>query len=132
MKKTFLYFLLAATLVIQIPMIAFAEEAPPSINFAFDDDEDDAPPTLGEITIPEPEAPVIPAPTVVTPPVIPPTVTTPPVTPNPVNAAATLATNNSSTSISQTGPETGYLIVLSLILGYISTKRLKKPSKEEA
>ncbi|MDA1060860.1 MAG: hypothetical protein O3B47_03645 [bacterium] len=129
MKNSFLYILVAVMLIAQMPIAVFAEEAPPSINFAFDD-EGDTPPTLGEITTPEAESPTIPAPSPVTPPVIPATTTTPAATTNAAAAAATLATNNSSTSISQTGPETGYLIVLSLILGYISTKSFKKLLKE--
>lgn len=59
---------------------AFAQDAPPSINFSFGDTPTETPPSLNAI----PKTPVTPPPSIVAPPIVTPPVVTPPVVKPPV------------------------------------------------
>lgn len=130
MQKISIYIALSLIMLMMGTSSAFAfslgaaEDAPPSITYDFEDEEDNTPPSLsmpGSSGSPNGAKP--------------PTIPSINSTENPPKitysfdpaATATLVTNNASTNISKTGPETNYLIIASLILGYFISRRFKKP-----
>lgn len=128
MKKISIYITLSLLILTMGSLTALAaaaddDDAPPSLIIDFEDEEDESPPSLS-ITPPDtgstPTPPKIPSPNGSTP------------IPDPKLAAATLATNNNSIDISKTGPETGYLILASLILGYFANSYYKKVSAQKS
>lgn len=135
MKRISAYISLSLIMLMMGTFSVFAaEDAPPSITFDFEDSEDDAPPSLS--TPPSNNNTVTTTPT---PPPIPSPGSgsndTPPkitFTFDPNQAAATTTTNNNSTNISETGPETGYLIFASLILGHFANSYYKKVAAQKS
>lgn len=132
MRKIASYISLSLIMLMMGTFTVFAaSETPPSITFDFEDSSDDSPPSLStqpsnnNTTTNTATPPIIPSPgSNETPPQI-------TFTFDPNQAAATITTNNSSTGISKTGPETNYLIVASLILGYLANRCFKKASHEK-
>lgn len=134
MKKISAYIALSLMMLMMGTFTVFAaNDAPPSLTFDFEDSNDDSPPSLSTkpsttTTTTTPTPPAIPSPSSGsndTPPKI-------TFTFDPGQAAATVATNNSSTNISKTGPETGYLIFASLILGHFANSYYKKVAAQKS